>query len=187
MRVHARALARDGRERRRLWREVQRSLPRSVITSTAPWVVELDTVARPLGAVRDDRLRLRDSTDRFRARFASMSSLSERPPIRDYGLHARRRNERIASVLASSKATTNGRDRRTPPNRSRLKRALIGRPRASGEMDDTLVSKKLALPIFASDPLSSVAYATESALVVLVAASATAAEPRSCRSPSRLQ
>jgi amino acid transporter len=55
------------------------------------------------------------------------------------------------------------------------KRALIGRPRASSEMDDTLVSKKLALPIFASDPLSSVAYATESGLVVLVAASATAA------------
>src|SRR5438128_10061860 len=42
-------------------------------------------------------------------------------------------------------------------------------------MHDTLLSKKLALPIFASDPLSSVAYATESALVVLVAASATAA------------
>ena len=40
-------------------------------------------------------------------------------------------------------------------------------------MDDTLVSKKLALPIFASDPLSSVAYATESGLVVLIAASAT--------------
>jgi amino acid transporter len=42
-------------------------------------------------------------------------------------------------------------------------------------MDDTLVSKKLALPIFASDPLSSVAYATEAGLVVLIAASATAA------------
>ena len=58
----------------------------------------------------------------------------------------------------------------------RLKRALIGRPRASGEMDQTLLSKRLALPIFASDPLSSVAYATEAALVVLVAASATAAD-----------
>jgi len=56
-----------------------------------------------------------------------------------------------------------------------VKRALIGRPRASGEMRDTLLSKKLALPVFASDPLSSVAYATESALVVLVAASAGAA------------
>jgi hypothetical protein len=56
-----------------------------------------------------------------------------------------------------------------------VKRALIGRPRASGEMHETLLSKKLALPIFASDPLSSVAYATEAALVVLVAASATAA------------
>ena len=35
--------------------------------------------------------------------------------------------------------------------------------------------KWLALPIFASDPLSSVAYATEAALVVLVGASAAAA------------
>src|SRR6266545_244290 len=57
---------------------------------------------------------------------------------------------------------------------STLKRALIGRPRASGEMNETLLSKKLALPVFASDPLSSVAYATEAALVVLVAASVSA-------------
>jgi amino acid transporter len=56
-----------------------------------------------------------------------------------------------------------------------VKRALIGSPRASGEMDRTLLSKKLALPIFASDPLSSVAYATEAALVVLVTASVAAA------------
>ena len=41
-------------------------------------------------------------------------------------------------------------------------------------MDDTLISKKLALPIFASDPLSSVAYATEAAMVVLVAVSVAA-------------
>src|SRR5438132_12226067 len=56
-----------------------------------------------------------------------------------------------------------------------LKRALIGRPRSTAELGDTLLSKKLALPIFASDPLSSVAYATEAALVVLVAASASGA------------
>src|SRR5204862_2694898 len=54
-----------------------------------------------------------------------------------------------------------------------LKRAVIGRPRAIGQLDETLLSKKLALPVFASDPLSSVAYATEAALVVLVAASIT--------------
>jgi amino acid transporter len=57
-----------------------------------------------------------------------------------------------------------------------FKRLLVGRPRATGEMDETLLSKKLALPVFASDPLSSVAYATESGLVVLVAASAAAAD-----------
>jgi amino acid transporter len=56
-----------------------------------------------------------------------------------------------------------------------VKRALIGPPRASGQMHETLLSKWLALPIFASDPLSSVAYATEAALVVLIAASATSA------------
>jgi len=60
-----------------------------------------------------------------------------------------------------------------PPVRT-LKRAIVGRPMASGELEETLLPKTLALPIFASDPLSSVAYATESALVVLVAASAGA-------------
>jgi hypothetical protein len=54
-----------------------------------------------------------------------------------------------------------------------VKRALIGRPRAGTEMGDTLLSKTLALPIFSADPLSSVAYATEAALVVLIGASAT--------------
>src|SRR6476619_4520267 len=43
------------------------------------------------------------------------------------------------------------------------------------QLEETLLPKWLALPIFASDPLSSVAYATESALVVLVAASAASA------------
>src|SRR6188474_3339865 len=52
-----------------------------------------------------------------------------------------------------------------------LKRAVLGRPRATREMHETLLSKTLALPIFASDPLSSVAYATEAALAVLIATS----------------
>ncbi|HZO62287.1 MAG TPA: APC family permease [Gaiellaceae bacterium] len=56
-----------------------------------------------------------------------------------------------------------------------VKRALIGPPRATGELGETLLSKFLALPIFSADPLSSVAYATEAALVVLVGASVTAA------------
>jgi amino acid transporter len=55
-----------------------------------------------------------------------------------------------------------------------VKRVVVGRPRASGELHETLLSKTLALPIFASDLLSSVAYATEAALAVLIAASATA-------------
>jgi amino acid transporter len=46
---------------------------------------------------------------------------------------------------------------------------------ATGEFEETLLPKRLALPIFASDPLSSVAYATEAALVVLVGAAAGSA------------
>ncbi|MFL5920655.1 MAG: APC family permease [Gaiellaceae bacterium] len=53
----------------------------------------------------------------------------------------------------------------------RTKRLLIGRPRATRELEDTLLPKTLALPIFSSDPISSVAYATEAALAVLVATS----------------
>ncbi len=52
-----------------------------------------------------------------------------------------------------------------------FKRLLIGRPRPSRELEDTLLSKFLALPIFSSDPISSVAYATEAAMVVLIGAS----------------
>lgn len=52
-----------------------------------------------------------------------------------------------------------------------VKRAVVGRPLASNELDETLLRKLIALPIFASDPLSSVAYATEAAMVVLVASS----------------
>lgn len=43
-------------------------------------------------------------------------------------------------------------------------------------MGQTLLPKRLALPVFASDALSSVAYATEAMLVVLLAASVTARE-----------
>jgi amino acid transporter len=57
-----------------------------------------------------------------------------------------------------------------PPGRTPIRRAIVGRPMASGEMEETLLSKFLALPIFASDPLSSVAYATEAGMVVLLGA-----------------
>src|SRR5438132_13624756 len=59
--------------------------------------------------------------------------------------------------------------------RESLKRLLVGRPMATGEMEETLLSKFLALPIFSSDPISSVAYATEAALVVLVGTSLSSA------------
>ncbi|WP_431046264.1 APC family permease [Streptomyces sp. P1-3] len=48
-----------------------------------------------------------------------------------------------------------------------LKRLVIGRAKRSEELHETLLPKRLALPIFASDPLSSVAYATQEILLVL--------------------
>lgn len=61
------------------------------------------------------------------------------------------------------------------PGGSILKRVLVGRAKASSHLEHTLLPKILALPVFSSDPLSSNAYATEEALAVLLAASATAA------------
>src|SRR3954469_20887408 len=55
-----------------------------------------------------------------------------------------------------------------------MKSAIVGTPMPSDAMEGTLLRKALALPIFASDPFSSVAYATESAMVVLVATSPAA-------------
>ncbi|MEU7378339.1 APC family permease [Streptomyces albidoflavus] len=50
---------------------------------------------------------------------------------------------------------------------SLVKRLLLGRPLRSGQARSALLSKRLALPVFASDPLSSVAYATQEMLLVL--------------------
>jgi amino acid transporter len=47
------------------------------------------------------------------------------------------------------------------------KRLLVGRPLNSSMMGETLLPKKLALPVFCSDPLSSNAYATEEILLML--------------------
>jgi len=47
------------------------------------------------------------------------------------------------------------------------KRLLVGRPVRSDRLGETLLPKRLALPVFASDPLSSVTYATQELLVVL--------------------
>lgn len=47
------------------------------------------------------------------------------------------------------------------------KRLLVGRPLSTASLGDTLLPKRLALPVFCSDPLSSNAYATEEILLVL--------------------
>ncbi len=50
-----------------------------------------------------------------------------------------------------------------------LKRVLIGRPIATSEEGHQRLKKRVALPIFASDAISSTAYATDEIILVLVA------------------
>src|SRR4051794_31579144 len=57
--------------------------------------------------------------------------------------------------------------RPVPSPTSVLKRLVVGRPFRSDKLTETLLPKRIALPIFASDPLSSVAYATQEILLVL--------------------
>jgi amino acid transporter len=51
-----------------------------------------------------------------------------------------------------------------------FKRLVVGRPKSRAELEHTLLPKVIALPVFASDPLSSNAYATQEIMLVLVAA-----------------
>src|SRR3954469_25882654 len=48
-----------------------------------------------------------------------------------------------------------------------ISRTLFGEPLRSDRLHDSLLPKRLALPVFCSDPLSSVAYATEQIVLVL--------------------
>ncbi len=54
------------------------------------------------------------------------------------------------------------------------KRIVVGRPFRSDRLAHTLLPKRIALPVFASDPMSSVAYAPEEMLLVLSVAGAGA-------------
>jgi hypothetical protein len=51
---------------------------------------------------------------------------------------------------------------------------VVGRAIASSKQEHQLLPKLLALPVFSSDPLSSVAYATEEMMLVLALAGAAA-------------
>ena len=53
-----------------------------------------------------------------------------------------------------------------------VKRLLVGRPLRSARLGETLLPKRIALAVFCSDPISSVAYATEQIVLVLAAGGA---------------
>src|SRR5690242_20834670 len=59
---------------------------------------------------------------------------------------------------------------RKESNIRRFRRVLFGNPIASEHSEHTLLPKFLALPVFASDAISSVAYATQQIVLALGAA-----------------
>ena len=59
-------------------------------------------------------------------------------------------------------------NREAVPDAPSAKRLLLGDPLTSQELDEQLLPKKMALPIFASDALSSVAYAPQELLMILL-------------------
>ena len=63
-----------------------------------------------------------------------------------------------------------------------FKRVMLGRAFSSARLEHTLLPKVLALPVFASDALSSVAYATGEILLVLTVATTA---PQAVRAPDR--
>jgi amino acid transporter len=77
-------------------------------------------------------------------------------------------NQLVAKPAASAARTPLGRQL------TRAKAWLIGRPLANAEEAEERLSKRLALPIFSSDAISSSAYATEEILRVLVVGGAAA-------------
>ncbi len=70
------------------------------------------------------------------------------------------------------------------PTGTVLKRILVGRAFSSTHLEHTLLPKILALPVFASDALSSVAYATEE-IFILLAIVSTVSRGSCSRSRSR--
>ena len=65
-------------------------------------------------------------------------------------------------------------DVETPPQKRKVSDLLIGRPLETRTLAHQVVSKKVGLAVFASDAISSTAYATEEILVILALAGAVA-------------
>src|SRR6266705_2544733 len=56
----------------------------------------------------------------------------------------------------------------------RAKRLLLGQPFKTAQLAHERISKRVALAVFSSDPISSTAYATEEILLVLIGAGTAA-------------
>jgi amino acid transporter len=97
------------------------------------------------------------------SRYARLTRMGDRSFQRDG-----RPDTMLATAVADTPRTLSGRISQ------RFKRTVLGAPLASSRLTEEKLSKVKALAIFASDALSSTAYATEEILLILVLAGASA-------------
>lgn len=97
-------------------------------------------------------------------------------------------NKRPSDVKAASRTEHRGRSQSVlnlVTTTLRLpKRLLVGNPMTTTQLQETLLPKRLALPVYCSDPISSNAYATQEILLVLALGERPpCCSPRGWRSP----
>src|SRR5690606_7818461 len=90
----------------------------------------------------------------------------------------RRAGAPLSTVPRAADDTAVPRSRASVGRRS--KRLLLGRPLRSSQLGETLLPKRIALPVFASDALASVAYAPV-VVFIMLAVAGVAAYSRSWR------
>ena len=143
--------------------------------------------AERVGVLVDDRDRVPARLEAVRERRADPAAAHDHDVHRAPPASRRRastqsvpcagRGDRVAAGAAITRAVTAARPypwRLWPVRPRSLKRLLLGRPFRSDRLQHTLLPKRIALPVFASDALSTVAYAPDEILLTLSIAGAAA-------------
>src|SRR4029450_2580720 len=104
-----------------------------------------------------------------------MASLRPAPSALTGSLHGRSRVESVTALRQPDlqrppTAPAPAPSRRYQSAGYRVKRLLLGPALKTSQLSHQRVSKRVALAVFSSDPISSTAYATEEILLVLVGA-----------------
>src|SRR6478672_839487 len=103
-----------------------------------------------------------------RSRLAASEDPTRPQPMMTTCTSARyRRQARFGGARARHNSPPTAYASAVPSLRTALKRIVVGRPQRSDRLAHTLLPKRIALPVFASDAMSSVAYAPQEIFATL--------------------